>query len=154
RPVGLRGPLAGGDLRPLALPQDRRVAVPAHARPARLLLVPAGGGRAGMTDVPALVAAGDLSFLDADALNEWIVAQRWFASKTRQVDHIAIASAVPLRTEAPLFVLCLVEARFPSGTHETYQLPLGLRPADDGWGDRVILEVEGWVVYDALADPA
>ena len=58
-----------------------------------------------MTDVPALVAAGDLSFIDADALNEWIVAQRWFASKTRQVDHIAIASAVPLRSEAPLFVL-------------------------------------------------
>jgi len=107
-----------------------------------------------MTDVPALVAAGDLSFLDADALNEWIVAQRWFASKTRQVDHIAIASAVPLRTEAPLFVLCLVEARFPAGTHETYQVPLGLRPVEDGWADRAILEADGWTVYDALADPA
>jgi trehalose synthase-fused probable maltokinase len=107
-----------------------------------------------MTDVGALVAAGDLSFLDADALNEWIVAQRWFASKTRQVDHIAIASAVPLRTEAPLLVLCLVEARFPSGTHETYQVPLGLRPAEEGWADRAILETDGWTVYDALADPA
>jgi maltokinase len=107
-----------------------------------------------MTDVPALVAAGDLSFLDADALNEWIVAQRWFASKTRQVDHIAIASAVPLRTEAPLLVLCLVEARFPSGTHETYQVPLGLRPSEEGWSDRAILDADGWTVYDALADPA
>jgi maltokinase len=107
-----------------------------------------------MTDVPALVAAGDLSFLDDDALNEWIVAQRWFASKTRQVDHIAIASAVPLRTEAPLLVLCLVEARFPAGTHETYQVPLGLRPVEDGWSDRAILEADGWTVYDALADPA
>jgi maltokinase len=107
-----------------------------------------------MTDVPALVAASDLSFLDADALNEWIVAQRWFASKTRQVDHIAIASAVPLRSEAPLFVLCLVEARFPAGTHETYQVPLGLRPAEEGWADRAILEADGWTVYDALADPA
>jgi hypothetical protein len=72
-----------------------------------------------MTDVPASVAAGDLSFLDADALNEWIVGQRWFASKARQVDHIQIAAAAPLRGEAPLLVLCLVEARFPSGTHET-----------------------------------
>jgi trehalose synthase-fused probable maltokinase len=107
-----------------------------------------------MTDVPALVAAGDLSFLDDDALNEWIVAQRWFASKTRQVDHIAVASAVPLRTEAPLFVLCLVEARFPSGTHETYQVPLGLRPAEEGWTDRAIVDADGWTVYDALADPA
>jgi trehalose synthase-fused probable maltokinase len=107
-----------------------------------------------MTDVPAAVAAGDLAFLDAQALNEWIVAQRWFASKTRQVDHIAIASAVPLRTDSPLLVLCLVEARFPSGTHETYQVPLGLRPADEGWADRTIVEADGWTVYDALADPA
>ena len=30
-------------------------------------------------------------------------------------------------------VLCLVEARFPSGTHETYQVPLGLRPVAEGW---------------------
>ncbi len=27
----------------------------------------------------------DLFFLDQQALNEWIVAQRWFASKTREV---------------------------------------------------------------------
>src|SRR5215813_6663616 len=107
-----------------------------------------------MTDVPASVAAGDLSFLDEPTLNAWIVSQRWFASKTREVAHIAVIDAVPLRTEAPLLVLCLVEARFPVGTHETYQVPLGLRPADDGWEDRVILEAEGWVVYDALSDPA
>ena len=30
-------------------------------------------------------------------------------------------------------MLCLVEARFPAGTHETYQVPLGLRPAEEGW---------------------
>jgi maltokinase len=107
-----------------------------------------------MTDVQALVAAGDLSFIDEQPLNEWIVAQRWFASKTREVSHIDIVDAVALRTETPLLVLCLVEARFPAGTHETYQVPLGLRPADDGWGDRVITEVDGWVVYDALSDPA
>ena len=107
-----------------------------------------------MTDVPAAVAAGDLAFLDEHALNQWIVAQRWFASKTRQVDHIAIASAVPLRSDSPLLVLCLVEARFPAGTHETYQVPLGLRPVDEGWSDRTILEAGGWTVYDALADPA
>ena len=53
-----------------------------------------------------------------------------------------------------MLVLCLVEARFPAGTHETYQVPLGLRPADEGWDERVICEVDGWTVYDALADPA
>ena len=107
-----------------------------------------------MADVPAAVAAGDLSFLDEAALNEWIVAQRWFASKSREVAHITVAEAVPLRTETPLLVLALVEARFPQGTHETYQLPLGFRPAGEGWTEHRILEAEGWTVYDALADPA
>jgi predicted trehalose synthase len=107
-----------------------------------------------VTDVQAMVAAGDLSFLDEQPLNDWIVAQRWFASKTREVAHIDIVDAVPLRADSPLLLLCLVEARFPAGTHETYQVPLGLRPVDDGWEDRVILETDGWVVYDALSDPA
>ena len=96
----------------------------------------------------------DLSFLDQQALNEWIVAQRWFASKTREVSAIEIVDSVTLREEAPLLVLCLVEARFPSGTHETYQVPLGLRPVAEGWTERVIQEAGGWTVYDALADPA
>ena len=41
----VRGPLPRGDLRARALPGHRRVAVPAHARAARLLLVPARAGR-------------------------------------------------------------------------------------------------------------
>jgi maltokinase len=96
----------------------------------------------------------DLSFLDQQALNDWIVAQRWFASKTREVSAIEIVDSITLREESPLLVLCLVEARFPSGTHETYQVPLGLRPVAEGWDVRVIQEAGGWTVYDALADPA
>jgi maltokinase len=107
-----------------------------------------------MTDVAAAAAAGDLSFLDETALHDWVVAQRWFGSKAREVSHIGVAEAVPLRTETPLLVLALIEARFGEGTHETYQLPLGLRPAGEGWTERVILECGGWTVYDALADPA
>jgi len=95
----------------------------------------------------------DLSFLDEQALNDWIVRQRWFASKTREVSQIEIVDAVTLRPEAPRLVLCLVEARFPAGTHETYQVPLGVRPAGE-WDQAVICEAEGWTVYDALADPA
>ena len=49
-----------------------------------------------MTDVSTV----DLSFLDERVLNEWIVAQRWFASKTREVSSIAIIDSVPLRTDA------------------------------------------------------
>ena len=44
-PQRVRGPLARGDARPHALPAHRRAAVPAHAGPARLVLVPAQGGR-------------------------------------------------------------------------------------------------------------
>src|SRR5689334_16049806 len=105
-----------------------------------------------MSDVAAAVAARDFGFLDEQTLNEWIVAQRWFASKARDVAHIEVMEAVPLRTEPPLLVLALVEARFPTGTHETYQLPLGLRPASEGFSGRTILEADGWTVYDALAD--
>jgi maltokinase len=63
---------------------------------------------------------------------------------------------VPLRTEgSPLLVLALMEVVFSAGTHETYQVPLGLRPADEGWDSRVIAsDVSGWTVYDGFADPA
>ena len=30
----------------------------------------------------------------------------------------------------------------------------GCGPADEGWSERVIVEADGWTVYDALADPA
>ena len=93
-----------------------------------------------MTDVAAAAAAGDLSFLDRDALLEWIVAQRWFGSKSREVSQIDIAEVVPLRTDAPLMVLALIEARFGEGTHEIYQVPLGFRPAAEGWTERVFVD--------------
>jgi maltokinase len=51
-------------------------------------------------------------------------------------------------------VLTLMEAVFPAGTHETYQVPLGMRPSDEAWAERVICTAGGWTVYDGLADPA
>ena len=97
---------------------------------------------------------GDLAFIDERVLNDWVVAQRWFASKTREVSHIEIVDSVTLREESPRLIVCLIEARFPVGTHETYQVPLAMRPADDGFDGKVIYEADGWVVYDALQDPA
>ena len=96
----------------------------------------------------------DLSFLDEQALQEWIVGQRWFGSKSREVAHIDIVEAITLREESPVLVLTLIEARFGEGTHETYQVPLGLRPEAEGWSERVVHTGGGWTVYDALADPA
>ena len=107
-----------------------------------------------MADLRAAVAAGDLSFLPEPELHEWVVRQRWFGSKAREVAVLNVLEAAPLRTDTPLLVLALVEARFHPGTHEVYQVPLGLRPVADGWEERVILEVDGWTVYDALGDAA
>ena len=44
----------------------------------------------------------DLSFVEEETLREWLVSQRWFGSKSRDVSHIDIAEVVPLRAEAPL----------------------------------------------------
>jgi maltokinase len=96
----------------------------------------------------------DLSWLPEEHLHDWVVEQRWFASKSREVTHLNVVEAVPLRSESPILVLTLMEAVFPAGTHETYQVPLGLRPTDDGWTERVICTTDDWTVYDGLADPA
>jgi predicted trehalose synthase len=104
-------------------------------------------------DVRAAVAAGDLSFLSVDTLGDYVVRQRWFGSKAREVAQLNVLESVPLRTEEPLLVLALLETRFQPGTHEVYQALLGLRPTEQGFEDGVICESDGWTVYDALADP-
>ncbi len=77
-------------------------------------------------------------------------------SKAREVAHIDVARRVAAARPSPPLLRARAWSRRASrrGTHETYQVPLGLRPADDGWTERVILEADGWTVYDALADPA
>ena len=70
-----------------------------------------------------------------------------------EVAHLNVLEAFTLRDESPQLVLALVEARFPQGTHEVYQVPVGIRPASEGWSERVIAEVDGNTYYDALADP-
>src|SRR5918997_1820742 len=102
-----------------------------------------------MSEPARIVAA-----LPAGRLQDWVLEQRWFASKARDVGQLNVLEAITLREEPPALVLALVETRFQTGTHELYQVPLGLRPAADGWDDRVVAEVEGWTVYDALADGA
>ena len=96
----------------------------------------------------------DLSRLDEARLRDWFVAQRWFGSKARDVAHLNVLEAFTLREESPRLVLALIEARFHPGTHEIYQVPLGVRPESDGWTERVIATAGGETFYDALADPA
>jgi trehalose synthase-fused probable maltokinase len=63
--------------------------------------------------------------IDERRLIEYVVAQRWFASKTRDVTHATVIDAAELRSTKPRASIVLVEIRFDTGTHETYQVVLG-----------------------------
>jgi trehalose synthase-fused probable maltokinase len=91
--------------------------------------------------------------LDDESLREWIQHQRWYASKSRAVAGIEIVESVTLRDE-PLLVLALVQTRFATGTHELYQLPLGLAPAGRVDTRHAIAQTDEWAVYDALSEPS
>jgi trehalose synthase-fused probable maltokinase len=54
-------------------------------------------------------------------LIDFVTSQRWYASKTRDVSHSQVVDRAILRDD-PRLELLLVEIRFDTGTHETYQL--------------------------------
>ena len=62
---------------------------------------------------------------DERQLIDFITSQRWFGSKTREVTHSAVVDRATLREEDPRLELLLVETRFDTGMHETYQLLAG-----------------------------
>src|SRR3954452_15586512 len=96
----------------------------------------------------------ELPELDEQVLADWLVQERWFGAKASSVSHLGILAAVPLREgDSPLLADALLEARFPAGTHELYQVLLGARPISEGWDKGVIGEAGDWTLYDALADP-
>ncbi|MGH2919492.1 MAG: maltokinase N-terminal cap-like domain-containing protein [Solirubrobacteraceae bacterium] len=68
------------------------------------------------------------------SLEDWVIEQRWFASKAREVASVNVLDAVAL-SDDPQLKLELVEARFQAGTHELYQLlpgePDGIRALAD-----------------------
>jgi maltokinase len=103
------------------------------------------------------MASVDLAALDEDRLAEWLLGRRWFGSKARDVAQIHVLDVVPLVDSepgppaAPALAAALVEARFPGGTHDVYQLLLSTRATD--FDDAVVGEVAGVTVYDAFADP-
>ena len=99
---------------------------------------------------------GDLRALPEAALATWLRDQRWFASKSRELGHVHVLETVALPNTdppGPPMVVACVELRFAAGTHDLYQLLLGLRPAEEGWHDGVIATVGGLTVYDAFRDP-
>jgi trehalose synthase-fused probable maltokinase len=93
-----------------------------------------------------------LATLDVDELRDWVEQQRWYASKSRHVTQVDLLEAATLGEEPPLLVLALMQTGFATGTHELYQLPLGMRPPGSG-GPTPISDTDDWLVYDALDDP-
>jgi len=68
-------------------------------------------------------------------LIDFVTSQRWFGSKTRDVTHSAVVDRAMLREEDPRLELLLVEIRFDTGTHETYQLLAGNEHEFDSLAD-------------------
>jgi maltokinase len=100
------------------------------------------------------MASVDLATLDEEKLADWLLDRRWFGSKARDVASIHVLDVVPLNpppSTPPALSSALVEARYPGGTHDVYQLLLGV--GANGGEDAVIDDVRGVTVYDAFADP-
>jgi maltokinase len=60
--------------------------------------------------------------MNEQELIDFVREQRWFGSKTRQVSHATVVDRALLRDTEPPLELVVVEMRFDTGTHETYQL--------------------------------
>jgi maltokinase len=90
--------------------------------------------------------------LDLDAIATWLEDQRWYGSKSRSVSGLEIEQSVALAASPPL-LLTLVQARFATGSHDLYQLPLAFLPAGQAAGRTPVASTAEWVVLDAVADP-
>ncbi len=93
-----------------------------------------------------------LASLDPAELSEWVERQRWYASKSRHVTQVDLLETATLGQEPPLLVLALLQTGFATGTHELYQLAVGV-DASDVAGPEAIAKAGEWCLFDALADP-
>jgi trehalose synthase-fused probable maltokinase len=97
------------------------------------------------------MASVDLAALDEQKLADWLLDRRWFGSKAREVASIHVLDVVAIHDGPPALSAVLVEARYPGGTHDVYQLLLGV--GRDGFDDEAVIDdVGGVTVYDAFAD--
>jgi maltokinase len=81
----------------------------------------------------------------------WLVEQRWFGSKGREVAGVEVLDLTVLDPEPPLLGVALLEVHFAAGPDEVYQLPLVLDPdgevhdlpADRPAANRLLRLIEG-----------
>jgi maltokinase len=86
--------------------------------------------------------------LEQEQMRDWLVAQRWFASKSRSVSAVEALE----RLELPGgLMLTLANARFATGTHELYQL---LLYSDSVWsGAEPIATAGSSGLFDLMCAP-
>jgi maltokinase len=102
--------------------------------------------------------------IDDSSLIEFITSQRWYGSKTRTVASATVIDRAMLRDELELQ---LVEVRFDTGTHETYQLLTdgsGFDALSDDSHARTLLQLmragetvqgaEGFIEFAGIGDVA
>jgi maltokinase len=104
-------------------------------------------------DLETRIAEGDLHFLDGLVLLGTMASQRWFGGKSRDVLDARVLDAGVTTGEPPILAIAVVEVRYGLQSHDLYHLPLGFRPSESGWSASVVAETEGWIAYDAMADP-
>jgi maltokinase len=96
-----------------------------------------------MSTVRELVLA-----LPEEEVREFVLGQRWYGSKSDEIVQVQAVDAFPLRDrDEPLLAVAVVETRFQTGTHELYNVPVGLRRGKGGFAS-----VDGWSAFDALED--
>jgi maltokinase len=64
--------------------------------------------------------------VNLDDLAPWLVEQRWFGSKGRELTGVEVLDLPALDTEPPRLSVALVAAHFTSGADAIYQLPVAL----------------------------
>jgi trehalose synthase-fused probable maltokinase len=91
--------------------------------------------------------------LDPEQIAAWVQDQRWYASKSRGISAFQVGEDVEISADPPLRVL-LGQARFATGAHELYQLPVSLLGADQV-GERPVIASagDGRSAVDAVCDP-
>jgi maltokinase len=105
------------------------------------------------SDLKSRIESGDLHFLDGLVLLGTIASQRWFGGKSKDVLDARVLDAGVAPGEPPILAIAVVEVRYGLQTHDLYHLPLGFRLTEDAWKASVIAETDGWIAYDAIADP-
>jgi len=84
-----------------------------------------------------------VSISDEQGVIDFVTSQRWYGSKTRSVNRAEVLDRAVLRVDEPTLELQLVDLRFDTGTHESYQLVVGdsLDALDDPRGVRELVHM-------------